>query len=397
MKITTTGKEDREGHWKVAVGGFAGAGKTLLASTANAPLFVFFQENPRLKSIANRYIPHLKLVNDEGPEVITVQDKLAMLNIKLTMSDHEYKTLVIDTGDELFQAMKQGRKMKTGGEFGIADWGWIGDAYRDVITGLIDLPMDVIVLYHIKNTQDGGEDGYIIRELMLQGAAQAEAPSWFDVVGALDTFEVIGEDGDSFTRRVLLTRSSRTYPWVKDHSGQLPPRFVLSDDFVGDFPRMLKTMHGEEEISEALVVEEVEAVIPEPSTEDVDVPTPEQLEEKKSKKKPEEKKKKKKKDKDIKEMAKEASEAAKPKDSADEAEESSESIPTEEEATSQDQETDAVEELKEQLDAEEVKICAECKTEVDDNDLLELTQIRFRKNLCREHFKEAIAATRRKD
>ena len=82
---------------------------------------------------------------------------------------------------------------------------------------------------------------------MLQGAVKDEAPGWFDVIGALDTYEVVDDEGSTMTKRVLLTHSSRTYPWVKDHSGALPRHFPLSDDFVGDFDRMYGMLTSEDE------------------------------------------------------------------------------------------------------------------------------------------------------
>ena len=145
MQIEMTGKEDRLSPWKIMVGGFPGAGKTLFASTAPDPLFVFFRDNPRIKSIANRYIPHVKIVNDDE---VSVLEKLQMLAIHLSLANNEYKTLVIDTGDELQQAMKEARRMQNGGEFSISDWSWLADTYRELMASFIDLDMRVIVLFH---------------------------------------------------------------------------------------------------------------------------------------------------------------------------------------------------------------------------------------------------------
>ena len=51
---------------------------------------------------------------------------------------------------------------------------------------------------------------------------------------------------------------------------------------------------------------------------------------------------------------------------------------------------EAVDAVVDIMEAEEVHVCAECNEVVTDSDLRDLTQIRFRKYLCREHFKEAI-------
>lgn len=406
MKIEMTGREDREGPWKVAIGGFPGAGKTMFASTAENPLFVFFQENPRLKSIASRHIPHVKVTNEERQSgVVTVQDRLNSLMISLQMNDHDYKTLVIDTGDELFQAMKQGRRMKTGGEFGPGDWGWLADAYRDVVTGLIDLDMDVIFLYHLKTDSDG-EDGQLVRNLSLQGSSTDEAPGWFDVVAALDTFETTNEEGDTVVKRVLLTHSSRMYPWAKDHSGEMPVRFEISNNFVGDFPRMLGILHSSDDLAEKEVLDEIDTTTPPVTDSGLAPPTPDELQAKKAEQgdkdvepepeKPEEEQEEQEEQEEPEREEEVSEEEPIPTESEDETAEQAEV--TESVSDDQDEESPALEKaeelVKEELGGEEVIVCSVCKNPVEDENLLELSQIRFRTNLCREHFKEKIAEAR---
>lgn len=252
MQIEMTGKEDRLSPWKIAIGGFPGAGKTLFASTAPNPLFVFFRENPRVKSIADRHIPHVKVVNDDKASVL---EKMQALAVHLELND-DFETLVIDTGDELQQAMKEARRIQNGGEFSIGDWAWLGDAYRELMTTFIDLPMRVIVLFHVKSAQEG--DDHIFRELMLQGITKDEASGWFDVVGALDTYEVASDEGEYETHRVLLTHSSRMYPWVKDHSGNLPRRWELSDNFIDDVRALEEVLNSSTIVAEREVLGDVD-------------------------------------------------------------------------------------------------------------------------------------------
>lgn len=427
LAVEMTGKQDREGPWKIAIGGFAGSGKTLFASTAPDPLFVFFQENPRIKSIARRHIPHVKLLNRQtSGGLVTAQDMLQILTVNLEMAPHTYKTLVIDTGDELFQSMKAGRRLKNGGEFGISDWGWIADAYRGVMETLVDLPMTVIVLYHIKATQDGGDEGYVVRDLLLQGQAQAEVPGWFDVVGVMETFEAVGEDGDTTSKRVILTRSSRMYPWLKDHSGALPAKFEISDNFVGDFDRFYGLLIAEDsefkegqehQVVEVMGRDQVEAA---PSGQPV--PSPEDVKEKKRLRGVDEPATV-----EVTEGSISSGEAETgvedsvlPQPSQTESLESEniirfvpdmaqagtlteESISSGEEAFIQPQpsqtespsevmvsEEQAVENVQELLGGEEIFICSVCSEPVEDVSLREISQIRFRKYLCRPHFKEEL-------
>lgn len=422
MKVEMTGKEDREGPWKIAVCGHGGAGKTLFASTAPKPLYVFFSENPRIKSIARRYMPHVKIVNQYDGETLTasVQDQLAALAFWLQIEEHEYQTLVIDTGDELFQAMKEARRAKNGGEFQVGDWGWIADAYRAVIQGLIDLHMNVIVNYHLKTAQEG-DSGQMFKELALQGAAKDEAPGWFDVIGALDTYEVVDEEGDTVTKRVFLTSSSRMYPWVKDHSGALPRYFPLSDNFVGDFDRMyelLTSEEGDEKFSSREVLTELTLPEGEEVKSGAAVPSPEQLKQKKRAPKAAPKKAAKPK---VPKVEKTEPEETAAEDSPQVENDSEVIQPPVEEAAEPEPipspitvdpdlvvETDevggvvqgepedeaAVEEaeelIKEELGAEEVFVCEVCGDEITDANVRELGQIRFHKNLCRPHYLEKL-------
>ena len=409
MQIEMTGIEDRQGPWKLAVCGFAGSGKTMFGSTARNPLFVFFGEHPRLKSVATRGIPHVKLSNELGLDGLlaaSVQDQLQALVMHLVLQEHDYDTLVIDTGDELFQQMKAARTVKNGGEFKIGDWSWIGDAYREVIAGLIDLPMNVIVNYHVKTSSD--EEGGTYRELALQGSAKDEAPGWFDIVGIMDTYVVTDEDGADVTRRALSVQSSRLYPWAKDHSYALGTRFEVSHDFVGDFPRLLELVNAEEgeQISHEVLEEVAKKEVATPEIRQ-GIPSPVDLQEKK---------------KDVVPDAQDVLPETEPippqeEEAAVAPEETPVSVsssditpdPVDGDSVAEEQESgpeqgevsveEAVENVEEVLNGEEVEVyaCAHegCAEVVENDDLRELSQIRFRQNLCRQHFSEAIK--KRKD
>lgn len=285
MKVEMTGRQDREGPWNIAVCGHPGVGKTLFSSTAPDPLFLFFKDNPPLKSVADRYIPHVKItnvVNDDGTLEVGVLDQLLTViqTLELRGPQQEYKTLVLDTGNELFTQMKDLRRLQNGGEFEIGDWGWIADAFREVITHILDLPLNVIVLFHLKANTD--DEGRTFKEIMLQGQAKDEAPSWFDVVGVIESVEVETETG-LHTKRSLLTSGSRMYPWLKDHSGSLPQRFPISDDFAGDWQRMYDILIERVPSEDSSMLLDMD--IPGDSTPKlslVEVPTPEEVDEKKS-------------------------------------------------------------------------------------------------------------------
>lgn len=453
FQIEMTGAEDYQRTIKSAICGYPGAGKTLFGSTAPQPFFVFFREQPRMMSIADRYIPHAKVVSqyDEAGRLdVPIWDTLLEV-IEYLDSDRgkEYASVIIDTGDELFQALKEGRKAANRGKFAIQDWGWLGDTYREIINRIIDLPKHIIVTYHLKNTQEG-EDGEIVREIALQGQAKDEVAGWFDIVGVLDSWEEETQDG-KVLHRGMLTHTTPRYPFVKDHSGKLPKVFELSKNFVGDFKRLHELIYAE--LPKA-VHEVIETVTVEPkstpaskTTAETGVPTPDDVAKKKGAtdadpesddpgsegtaaagegaapaqpgaeaegKSPEE------------EVQKEAGEAAEDTSGEGEGDKGS----ADPESTDRDSDgggggptlEQAVETVERELDATEVATegAVLCQFEVDggecgkpltkrktneagdpiadengeiimipDQDLMDLTKIRFRKYMCREHFTQA--------
>lgn len=344
VEIVTSGLEDRnETPWQIAIGGYPGAGKSMFASTAPDPLFLFFAENPRLKSVADRGIKYAKIVNDydeDGVLVEPVLSKLLAVVRAIRNGDVECGTLVLDTADEYFYALKE-QRTATNGEFSGGDWNWIADFFRESITSIVDLPVNVIVLFHLKRAS--GEDGELLFEPALQGSSKEEFPGWLDVVGVLETVET-----DEGAGRVLLTSGIHKYPWLKDHSGDLPPAFKISDGFVGDYDGIMEYLRGpksstlkEVQRGTFKILNTVENAEEDEETEEVPVPTPEELHEKKQ--------------------------------------EQSSVL------------TEAIERVKE-IGGEVVEdTCANCSNEIDNMNIAALAKEKFDKALCRECFKKENA------
>jgi len=233
---------------------------------------------------------------------------------------------------------------------------------------------------------------------------------------------VVNEEGDNETRRTILTQPSRLYPWLKDHSGNLPRRFDISRDFVGDYDRMMKHLSGEgnEELPDQQhqVLTELSAPVGETKRTGTAVPTPMQLQEKKAERAKSLKEKEKKslvdtiKEVNVKEEKKEEiveAEEEKPKASPETSVPDVQPDPEPQQAveetddesvlinTDEDQVAAAEELIQKELGATEVVVpsCDVCGEEVDDADLRALTEIRFHKVLCRPHFKEALEESRR--
>lgn len=290
--VELTGRSDYSNKIKMAIAGQAGAGKTLFASTAPNPFFIFFREQPRIMSIADRFIAHTKILPDldENGNIkrgSAVEDKMLEVVEYLRGDGGElYDTVVIDTGDELQRALKDGKKARNRGKWSIADWGWLADELYNIVNAFIDLPMHVIVLYHVKSTQEG-DDGIFVKELALQGSTKDDTPGWFDIVGVLDSYENVDEKGVVTVSRGYCTSPTQRYGWLKDHSGKLPGIFELSRDFVGDFGKVYDLIYGGHAItSEHEVIATVTAVpaVEKPSVSETPsgIPTPEEVDAKKA-------------------------------------------------------------------------------------------------------------------
>ena len=281
IKVEMTGTLQYQKYTNTAICGFAGAGKTIFGSTAPSPFYIFFKEHPQIMSIADRLMPHTKVMTEYEGDIVVVPiwDKLLAV-IKWLESDagDAYETIVVDTGDELFKAMKATRVARNGGKFPIGDWNWLAEKYRDVMQRILDMDKNVIVNYHLKNTQ-AGDEGEIVRELALQGQMKDEVPEWFDIVGVLDSWEEITDEG-TVTHRGILTTSTPKYPFVKDHSGKLPKLFPLSKDFIGDYSNMADLIFATVPNAATQTLAIIDSVLepdPEPVSPPAAVPTPDEL------------------------------------------------------------------------------------------------------------------------
>lgn len=395
IEVSLTGIEDRQTPWKYLIAGAPGSGKTALASTASNPWFLFFAKEPRLKSIADRSIPHSKIVNqvEDGALVRGVEEQIIQVLLHLR-ENPEYDTLVFDTLDEYQMRLKEERRLRNGGEWSVNDWNWLSDTFRESVQAFIDLPMRIIANVHVKSVHDGDHSH---KELLLQGPASDEAPGWFDVVGALDTYQLVNDSGETITKRVLLSAGSRKYPWLKDHSYQLPHRFELSDNFVGDFTELEKIITGgtfADAHREVIAVIEPEDGVPNES--DIRVVTPDMLDAQKAVNT---------------ETLREASDEQKnefdvtpfdekgyvqttPPPSPAPPPDKPEEIPISEasEGDASSEQPDPMEAAEELIEKEigtvKGNFCVECGEEVDDN-MVEISQLRYRKVLCRPHYKTA--------
>lgn len=249
LTVRRTGKSDYSRHIKALIVGPPGSGKTLMSSTWKNPLIASAEGG--LMSIADRNIPyvdirdtdslfHLKLALDQDPD------------IREQILGFPVDTLVIDTIDEVQKIFVRERLDESKKEaLELRDWGWLGEQMRSMIRGFRNLNMNVVMTCHVKESSDS-ESGRIFYSPALQGAVADELPGFVDLALLLRVFPTtVLVDGES-TR--VLTRFLQTYPdlshpWIKDRSGKLPSEFTIN--FTDDYQRMYDLIYGSLDLAES--------------------------------------------------------------------------------------------------------------------------------------------------
>lgn len=243
LTIRRTGASEYGKYLKLLICGDPGAGKTRSASTYPKPLIASIGAN--LMSVADREVPfaeitssqdllHLRHTLDNTPE-----DRALLLGV-------EVETVIIDTFDHYQQVLIAERKRDEHKDtFAPADFGWLNDELRAVLRGFRNLPMHVVFHLHLKVSEDMQTNQMYFRP-SLQGALGDEVSAYVDVALAFKSGNttVIGADGNP---QRVITRYAQTYrdaqhPWIRDNSGQLPPELEIN--FEDDFQRIYDGVFG---------------------------------------------------------------------------------------------------------------------------------------------------------
>lgn len=233
IKIETVGVDDVGGGdatIKALILGAPDAGKTRWASAFPRPLYLACEPTVGA-SIASRKIdyeggpsaPHIVRIHQQQRPSDAMLDTLDMLaelpRKKAPGGKLRYQTAVLDTADGLSRlfkdewAAREGAAMFTGRDA----WGFLEAKFSLVMTRLLNLPMNVIVLCHLKDRdveEQVGESTQrrTIYEPLLQGASKDNIYNDFDLIGLMQTLLV----GDQQYRGISFDPTP-TYPFLKDH------------------------------------------------------------------------------------------------------------------------------------------------------------------------------------
>lgn len=365
VKIQRTGAADYGQFIKALICGNPGSGKTLISSTFPNPLYASAEGG--LMSIADRNIPYVKI--ESSQDLLAVKHAVDQVpSVREQLLGFPVDTVVIDTIDEIQRILIRERLEETKRDsMSLPDWGWLGEQMQAIIRGFRNLDLNVVITCHLKEVQDN-ESGRVWFEPGLQGAIGKQISAYVDLALLLKSqtrTKIIDNVAQSVQERQLIALPDVSHEWVKDRSGKLPPAIEVT--FTDDYARLSEMIFGginfpEQPAAEPVVVDEFPAFDPgaAPEPEPTVVASEPALVEVTGG-----------------ETVENSPEPAGQNGSAS-PEPEAVPEPTVVEISSADAE----------VPQKEVKVCTECGQEVSD-DQADLSRIRFRKVLCREHHMSA--------
>lgn len=245
------------GQWvKMLVVGDPGAGKTRTASTW--PDVFYASAEGGLMSVADRQPAYVEITKsaDLLELVHLLQQKP---EVREQMLGVPVQTLVVDTIDEMARILVKERlesEKKTA--MAIADWGWLGEQLRNMVRAMRNLDMHVIFNVHVKSSEDS-ETGRTYFKPGIQGAMGDEIAAYVDLALLLTARPVNAVENGVNVKKVVRffqTHPDPQRPWVKDRSGKLPLEFEVNFD--DDFERLIKSIYTDT----PAIAEEVESHLP---------------------------------------------------------------------------------------------------------------------------------------
>jgi len=252
LQIKRTGASDYGRYIKALIAGNSGAGKTLLSSCFPNPIYASAEAG--LMSIADRDIPFV--------EIKSLDD---LLNLKRMLDQDPLvreqtlgfpvETVVIDTIDEVQRIIIRERLASQRRDAtNLQDWGFIGSQMQAIVSGFRNLEMNVIFTVHLKEVNDG-DSGQIWFNPGIQGEMGKQITGYVDLALLLKTntvSELVDNKPVRKQVRVLTTVQSPQFPWVKDRSGKLPAEIPVN--FEDDYDRIVSYIYGDVDLKDTVEI-----------------------------------------------------------------------------------------------------------------------------------------------
>lgn len=228
MKIQTTGLHMvSDGRLRCMIVGGGGVGKSRWASYWPKPIYADCEDG--LRSIMDREKPYVSIGGDKAPSV----DMLEFLeHLKREGNRPEvqrkYETVVIDTLDSYQRKLREEwmHANKEPAFKGWEAWDFMEQKMQQLMTRLLNLPFNVVVLVHYKDSITGeGDDKKLERVLRISGSSKDWVADDFDLIGRMGFFYEAGkEQGDGRIRKRGLTfnEGDDKWPMLKDRLYMMP-------------------------------------------------------------------------------------------------------------------------------------------------------------------------------
>lgn len=226
---------------KLLIAGPPGAGKTRFSSTFPNVLYADCEGN--LLSVRDRPVRAVRINSSKDLEELrNALDQRR--EIREQILGGPVDTVCIDTADELARILMRERLQSERKEaFTQPDWGIHGDKLRDILRGFRNLQdIHVIITVHVR-AQTDEESGRVEYKPAIQGSVGHEIAEYVNECLLLRSrARTDPRTGEKQVERYLQTYGDTAYPWLKDHSGALPPEFPV--DLTTDYERLTKLIFG---------------------------------------------------------------------------------------------------------------------------------------------------------
>jgi hypothetical protein len=223
--LNITKPESRRDKVNILVYGESGAGKTILAGSADEvpemrPVLLIDAEGGTLS--LDKHYPNVDVVR------ITNFQELQDLYDELHSGRTKYRTVILDSLSELQKfGMDHIMHVSTSGLVnlmpdsipGLKEWGINTEQIRRLVRAFRDLEMHTIITALIKEDKNQ-RTGQVMMRPKLSGQLSAEIPGFLDIVAYMYVKNI--QVGDEIEQKRLLLTSSTDMQVAKDRTGRLP-------------------------------------------------------------------------------------------------------------------------------------------------------------------------------
>lgn len=222
IELNFSGQEEYPTHIRMLVVGQPGVGKTTLASHFPNPLWVNAACGiPTLARIGG--IPYINFSSEM--DLFAVKELIDSGKSE-ELAGFPIETLVIDSVDELQRLLMLERlRNEHRSETKLEDWGWLNTRLHAIFSGLIQLPVNLVIISHTKEVNVNDD---VIFKSALAGQFCEHIHEYVDMSLFMkaSTITIDDEDDESsdefIVDRWLLSTPLIEAEWINDKTGTLP-------------------------------------------------------------------------------------------------------------------------------------------------------------------------------